>query len=70
MAGWAGFNLNGVNMLGLKIAATGLMFAFICGALIRGDSKKLPTLLMAIVLVGFFGGLGTIVTGLLTAIWF
>ena len=57
-------------MLGLKIAATGLMFAFIFGNLIRGDSKKLPTLLMAIVLVGFVGGLGAIVTGLLTAFWF
>ena len=57
-------------MLGLKIAATGLLFAFICGTLILGNAKVLPTLLMVIVLVGFFGGLGTIITGLLTAIWF
>ena len=57
-------------MLGLKIAATGLLFAFICGTLIRGNATAKSTLLMVIVLVGFFGGLGTIVTGLLTAIWF
>jgi len=62
-------NREGLNMLGLKIAATGLLAMLLSGVAIRavggwpGVAKGLPLVLV------WFGGAAATVVGLLMTVW-
>ena len=57
-------------MLGTKIALTGFVFVLVSLAAIIATRREMPSLWMALPLLGaFFGGFAAVVVGTLMNIW-